>query len=221
MANGTDSGGSDLGRRIIEQRAQAGLTLAETADRAGMSQGYLSYLEASPMPNPTHATLTRLAAALGTDLGSLSGAGLYLPPGQRGAAKNPVLEKLTAEECRARIAPGGVGRFLFIERDRGPVAIPVNFRIDGDDVVFRTASHSALDEGVHGERVSFDVDHLDEAMGEGWSVLLTGTASVISDETELKRAEALDIEPWAGADRTVYVRMKVSQVSGRRIRVTG
>ena len=64
------------------------------------------------------------------------------------------------------------------------------------------------------------MDHLDDALGEGWSVLLTGTASVITDPAGLDRARALGIEPWAGGDRPVYVRMTVTQVTGRRIRVT-
>jgi nitroimidazol reductase NimA-like FMN-containing flavoprotein (pyridoxamine 5'-phosphate oxidase superfamily) len=143
-----------------------------------------------------------------------------MPPGQRSAAKNPVLNNLTPDECRQLVAAGGVGRFLFVESGRGPVAIPVNFRMDGDDVVFRTASEGSITEGLREEQVSFDVDHLDDALGEGWSVLLSGTASIITDPAGLDRAAALGIHPWAGGDRPVYVRITVKQLTGRRIRVT-
>ncbi len=64
------------------------------------------------------------------------------------------------------------------------------------------------------------MDHLDDALGEGWSVLLSGTASVITDPAGLDQAKALGIEPWAGGDRQTYVRIAVTQVTGRRIRVT-
>ena len=144
MAIVANPGGTDLGRRIAEQRVRAGLSILETAERAGMSADYLAYLESNPTPNPGQATLTRLAAALRATPGSLSGAGLNLPPGQRGAAKNPVLHALTEQECRAHIASGGVGRFLFVEPGRGPVAIPVNYQMDGDDVVFRTSGHTSI-----------------------------------------------------------------------------
>ena len=186
-----------------------------------MSADYLAYLESSPSPNPTQATLTRLAAALQATPGSLSGAGLNLSPGQRGAAKNPVLHALTEQECKAHIASGGVGRFLFVEPGRGPVATPVNYRMDGDDVVFRTSSHTSIADGVAEAIVSFDVDHLDDALSEGWSVLLTGTARIITDPAEVARVEALSVEPWAGGERDTYVRISASQATGRSIRVAG
>jgi transcriptional regulator with XRE-family HTH domain len=214
-------GGTDVGRRIREQRGRTGLSRAETAERAGLTPQYLIYLETSPDSSPTQATLIRLAAALGTSMSALSGAGLNLPPGQRGAATNPVLASLSADECRALIAPGGVGRVLYVEPGRGPAAVPVNFRMDGDDVVFRTGGGTRLADILLQASVSFDVDHLDEALGEGWSVLLTGTAGVITDPGELDRVSSLGIDPWAGGDRRTYIRLRVHQVTGRAIRVTG
>jgi transcriptional regulator with XRE-family HTH domain len=221
MAASIASGGTDIGRRVREQRDRVGLSRAETAERAGLAPQYLRYLETSPDCAPTQATLIRLAAALRTSVGALSGAGLNVPPGQRGAAANPVLVSLSADECSALVAPGGVGRLLFVEAGRGPVAIPVNYRMDGADVVFRTGGRTRLADSLGQASVSFDVDHFDEGISEGWSVLLTGTASVITEPSELDRARSLDIEPWAGGDRPTYVRLRVQQVTGRAIRATG
>lgn len=219
MGNGAESAGTDVGRRIAEQRSRAGLTVTEAAERAGMSPEYLAYLESSMTPNPSQAALMRLAAALDTTPGSLSGAGLNLPPGQRPAAKNALLDTMTLAECREHLADGGVGRFLFVEPGRGPVAILVNFRMDGDDIIFRTGIRGSVVAGVQERRVSFDVDHIDEALSEGWSVLVTGNARVICDPAELARVEALNIEPWPGSDKPVYVRLTASWTTGRRIRV--
>jgi len=221
MGNEADSSPTDLGRRIAEQRHRAGLTIDEAAERAGMSPGYLAYLESSSEPNASQASLTRLAAALDAPPSSLSGAGLNLPPGQRSAAHNAVLGDLTTDESRAHIASGGIGRFLFVDADRGPVAVPVNYKMDGTDVVFRTGPDTGVSEGVHQQRVSFDVDHFDDALGEGWSVLLSGAASIITEPADLARVKALGIEPWAGGDRNTYVRFTAHEVTGRRIRVTG
>jgi len=127
---------------------------------------------------------------------------------------------LTVAECRQHLTGGGVGRFLFVEPGRGPVAIPVNFGMDGDDVVFRTGSGGSVSAGLHERRVSFDVDHLDAALGEGWSVLVTGKAQVITDPAGRARAEALNIEPWAGGKKPIYVRLAARQITGRRIRIT-
>jgi transcriptional regulator with XRE-family HTH domain len=221
MANDAGTGATDLGRRIAEQREKAGLSRGEVAERAGMSESYLTYLETSSAPDPTHATLMRLAAALDTEPGALTGAAMNLPPGQRGAARNPVLLELSAADCKAYVAPGGIGRFLFDDAARGPLAFPVNYRTDGDDVVFRTDSAEIVTEGTRHQRVSFDVDHLDDALGEGWAVLMSGRAHVITDPAELDRARALGIEPWAGGDPQTFVKLVPSQISGRRIRVTG
>jgi transcriptional regulator with XRE-family HTH domain len=101
MSASIASGGTDIGRRIREQRERVGLSRAETAERAGLAPEYLVYLEVSPDCMPTQATLIRVAAALGTSVSALSGAGLNVPPGQRGVAANPVLTSLSADECQA------------------------------------------------------------------------------------------------------------------------
>lgn len=222
MVNDAGVPGTDVGTRIAEHRHRAGLTVEEAADRAGMSPEYLAYLESSSNPNPGKGALLRLAAALDTTPEALSGAGMQLPPGQRAAAGNAVLTDMTAAECRKHLASGGVGRFLFVEQGRGPVAIPVNFRMDGDDVIFRTSPDDGMAAAVQQQQhVSFDVDHIDDARSEGWSVLLTGTARIITDEAELDHVRALHVEPWAGGDRPAYVRLTPGQVTGRLIRTPG
>ncbi len=101
------------------------------------------------------------------------------------------------------------------------MAVPVNYRMDGDDVIFRTGSQTSAASGLSEAAVSFDVDHLDDAQSEGWSVLLTGTARLITDPAELHRVSALGVQPWAGGDRDDWVRLRPQQITGRSIRVTG
>jgi transcriptional regulator with XRE-family HTH domain len=221
MASDGGNGSSDLGRRIAEQCDRAGLTRAQVADRAGMAVSYLEYLETSRAPAPGWGALARLADALGTTAAALDGAGLYLPPGQRRAARLPVLEALTATECREYLSPGGVGRFLFAAA-RGPVAIPVNYLMLGEDIVFRTgATTSAVADTEQRPRVSFEVDHIDDAFGEGWSVLVSGEARLVREPDELAEVAALGIVPWAGGDRDTYVRIVSRDITGRRIRAPG
>jgi transcriptional regulator with XRE-family HTH domain len=212
------SGATDIGRRIREQRVRAGLSRAETAERASLAPQYLSYLETSADSAPTQATLIRLAAALGTSVAALSGAGVSVPPGQRSATANPVLTSLSVADCQALIARGGIGRVVFAEPGRRPVAIPVNYRMDGDDVVFRIDGGTRLADSLRQANVSFDVDQVDEALAEGWSVLLTGSVSVITEPEDLDHVRSLGIEPWAGGDRQTYVRLRPSEVTGRAIR---
>lgn len=216
---GSSQTASDLGRRVTEQRQRAGLSRAEAAERAGMAPSYLEYLETSSAPEPGAGALARLAAALGTTIGALTGAGMNLPPGQRRAARRPLLEVLSPADCRALLAPGGVGRFLFTAV-RGPVAIPVNYRMLGQDIVFRTSRASGAAAGAQLPQVSFDVDHIDDVLGEGWSVLVSGDAHVVIEAAELAEVTALGIMPWAGGERDTYVRLTAREITGRRIRAT-
>lgn len=159
-------GGTDLGRRIREHREHAGLTHEQTAARAAMAADYLAYLDTSLTPNPAPSAVARLAAALGTTPSALAGAGLGLPPGQRTAGEHPVMKALSGAECRDYLGIGGIGRLVSLDT-RGPVAIPVNYKMLGDDIAIRTAAQTSIADGADGRRVSFEVDHLDEDLGEG------------------------------------------------------
>jgi hypothetical protein len=68
--------------------------------------------------------------------------------------------------------------------------------------------------------VSFEVDRVDEAMSEGWSVLVTGRVRRVSPD-ELRQIEKLAVEPWAGGQRSVYLRLETHEVTGRRIQASG
>jgi transcriptional regulator with XRE-family HTH domain len=217
MPNNTGSYGGDLGRRIAEQRKHVGLGRAEAAASAGMAPGYLEYLETSPEPDPTSDALARLAKALGTTVSCLQGAGLSLPPGQRGDAGGRPAASLDTAQCREYLAPGGIGRFVFLS-GRGPAAVPVNFRMLADDIVFRTGSGTGLMAGTRQPQVSFEVDHIDDTLGEGWSVLVSGQASLVTAPAELDHIESLGIVPWAGGTRDACIRVSAHEITGRQIR---
>ena len=202
----------DLGRRVTERRLELGLSPEDVATRAGMSTTYLSALEASRSPELPRAALWRLAAALGTSVEFLTGSGMDEPPGRTEPMERPLLELLNADECRALVAPGGVGRVVF-SSDRGPVALPVNFRMLADTVVFRTAPHCDLLSTLSDEEISFEIDHLDEALTEGWSVLLTGKGRAVVESSDTSRLNRLESPP--GRRKTGYLRGSRSH-SGHR-----
>jgi transcriptional regulator with XRE-family HTH domain len=207
----------DLGRRVSERRHELGLSTEQVALRAGMDPSYLGSLEQDPAPQLSREGLWRLAAALGTTVDDLAGAGTQEPPGRTEPSTRAVLTTLDPDECRRLIAAGGVGRVVFTE-SRGPVALPVNFRTLGSDIVLRTEPDATLVSSVAAGRVSFEVDHLDDALAEGWSVLATGNGHEVVEAAELALVRALGDVPWAGGDRATFVRIVPDEVTGRRIR---
>ncbi|MDF5754280.1 pyridoxamine 5'-phosphate oxidase family protein [Spongiactinospora sp. TRM90649] len=211
----------DLGRRIAHHRNESGLSRDEVAARTGVDAGYVEYLEETTA-RPTDGMLLKIARALGTTPEELLGGELEHPPGGGGPAREPVLTALTEQECLRLIAPGGVGRIAFDGRT-GITVIPVNYRTgDGGAVVFRTRYGGVIDEdlrtGLEGVefKIAFEVDRIDEAHSAGWSVLIQGPIHHIT-EAELAGVTGLGVEPWAGGERDLYVRIAPHRVTGRRI----
>ncbi|GGZ19499.1 helix-turn-helix domain-containing protein [Streptomyces poonensis] len=206
----------DLGRRIAQCRTELGVTREETAARAGMATGYLQHLEEHPTASPEAAVLLRLAGALETTVKHLTGGDTELPPGLGQAARTPEFTELTEEECRALLSTHGVGR-LAVYTLPGPVIVPVNYSVVDGAIVLRTAPGSTPSQAV-GRQVGFEVDHIDEAFSEGWSVLVRGRAWAVTDPAEKARLAARAYStPWAGGRREQWLRIEPVIVTGRRI----
>jgi transcriptional regulator with XRE-family HTH domain len=205
----------ELGRRISRKRADLNLSRRQLAELAGLSLPYLQYLETQPA-RPTQAALRQLAAALQTTPGMLLGVGTGRPAGLTGPFGHPVLQTLTAAECYELLSPAGVGRVAFTTAD-GPVALPVNYAMVRQTVIFRTAPDTLL-AGCLDCPAGFEVDRLDEALSQGWSVLVTGHAVRVTSEAEVCQLEQhAHVRPWAGGARDVYVRIIPRKITGRRI----
>jgi pyridoxamine 5'-phosphate oxidase-like protein len=133
-----------------------------------------------------------------------------------GSAGQHALQTLSPAECFGLLEPGGVGRVGFAAAD-GIMILPVNFAVTRKTIVFRTAPDTLLAVYADG-RVSFQADQLDEALHEGWSVLVHGHARKITDEREVKQLEdGTRLAPWAAGPRDVYVRITPTRISGRRL----
>ncbi len=138
------------------------------------------------------------------------------PPAPGPAANAGALRTLSPAECLDLLEPGGVGRVGFTSAGE-VMMLPVNFAVTGKTIIFRTAPDTLL--ALYADtQVSFEVDHINEALHDGWSVLMRGHAREVTDEREVKHLEdGAHPEPWAGGARDVYVRITPTRISGRRI----
>jgi nitroimidazol reductase NimA-like FMN-containing flavoprotein (pyridoxamine 5'-phosphate oxidase superfamily) len=126
------------------------------------------------------------------------------------------LRTISPTECLDLLELGGVGRVGFTTAE-GVMMLPVNFAVSGRAIVFRTAPDTLLALHATGH-LSFQVDHFDEALHEGWSVLVQGHGHEVTDDREVTRLEASTrLQPWAPGARDVYVRITPTQISGRSI----
>jgi len=203
----------DLARRVTHRRNELGLSTEELARRAGVDAWFLAYFEQSSDTTLSAGALLRLAVALDTTPYTLEGGQVDRPPGEGHAGPYPMLESLTAQQCEDHLAAGGIGRIV-LSTSAGPVAYPVNFVFIDRAVIFRTSD--AMTDSIGGV-VAFEVDHIDDAMSEGWSVLVRGHARLIEDPQERQAIALLDLEPWAGGARLNLIGIVPFEMTGRVI----
>jgi uncharacterized protein len=125
-------------------------------------------------------------------------------------------QELTKSECFGLLSGEGLGRVAVVD-DQGPVIFPVNFVLDRHMVVFRTDEGTKLGAAASGGRVAFEVDGADEAAHTGWSVVVRGEATEVTDPAELARLRKLRLSPWAPGAKSRYVRILPVKLTGRRI----
>jgi len=127
------------------------------------------------------------------------------------------LEILHLGDCYTLLESAPVGRIGFLAGGE-VVILPVNFLMDGQDVVFRTAAGAKLSAVEVGQYVSFEVDEFDRAAATGWSVLVNGLAELVDTDAEAARLDELGLASWGGRgpDR-VWIRIRPTSISGRRI----
>ena len=94
------------------------------------------------------------------------------------------LEVLDRDECLRLLAVATLGRIGFTSGAL-PTVLPVNFHLDGERILVRTARGSTLEAALRNVVVAFEVDDFDPIEHAGWSVAVTGVATEVGEPTEL------------------------------------
>lgn len=118
-------------------------------------------------------------------------------------------------ECIELLASHRVGRIVFAD-DGGPTTLPVNYALDGRDVLIATSPYGAIAAWAPTKRVSFEIDEIDPLREAGWSVILRGRA-----EEALYLDVPVDPDdlpyPWAEGSRHFTLRIRADSITGRRL----
>lgn len=125
------------------------------------------------------------------------------------------LAVLSRAECLELMASQRVGRFCYVARAGVPDVVPVNYALEGHDIVIRTGPGPKLQAAEREDLVAFEVDHIDEDGQRGWSVVVHGRAVALS-HAEQKNLST-DALPWAHGPRSHVIRIRASRVTGRRL----
>ena len=135
----------------------------------------------------------------------------------------PVIVEMDETECLRLVAAHEVGRIAYAGRF-GPTVLPVNYRLYEGSIVFRTGQDSPMDEDLRTGianaeyKIAFEIDELDPATREGWSVLIHGPAHHVTSQEEREAVARAGVTPWAGGAKEQYIRILPTRVTGRHIR---
>ena len=91
---------------------------------------------------------------------------------------------------------------------------PVNFVTQRGTVLFRTAEGSKLFSAAVSDEVLFEAD--DYTSSTGWSVIVRGTAEVLSGASQIEEAEQAALLPWVATTKLRYVRITPTVTTGRQ-----
>jgi uncharacterized protein len=117
--------------------------------------------------------------------------------------------------CWAHLRSQDLGR-LGVTLDGQPLVFPVNYAVNKQEIVFRTAPGTMLQRAL-GTRACFEIDHHDSGSREGWSVMAIGTLEDVTDSTDAhsQSLRGLPVRPLAPGPRPHWVVLRVSEVTGR------
>src|SRR5206468_7489972 len=97
------------------------------------------------------------------------------------------LEILSADQCRDLLRRAAVGR-VAVTVAALPAIFPVNYAVIDDEIVFLTGEGTKLRAALERAVVAFQIAHINESTGSGWSVMAVGLAEEITNPEEFSAA---------------------------------
>lgn len=130
-------------------------------------------------------------------------------------------EIIPLAQCVHRLEAKEVGRIAFVRAQQIHL-YPINYAWDGEAIVFRCSPASPIADSI-GKEAVIEVDHIDEREHAGWSVIARGTPVFVDPEETpdlMRRLKSLSLYPWAEGDKSVWIRMFPSPLTGRVVKRT-
>ena len=131
---------------------------------------------------------------------------------------DPVVKDLDPDECWTLLRKHRLGRLALVVDGR-PEIFPVNYAAGEGAIVIRTQPGTKLTQGPD-RVVAFEVDGYDRSTGVGWSVVVVGPVSDITEVPD-ERSQALrrlPIETAVPGVRVHWLAIAADRLTGRSFR---
>ena len=126
------------------------------------------------------------------------------------------LRVLGHAECVERLRSQAFGR-VGVSIGALPTVLPVNYRLVGDRIVFRTSAGTKLEAAAAGAVIAFEIDEHDPLTHTGWSVVAIGPARMVTDPAEMEVYERAGVPRWAPGPDDRFVTLETGLVFGRQL----
>jgi uncharacterized protein len=126
------------------------------------------------------------------------------------------MDALDPDVCWRLIARTRFGRVAFVI-DGQPGVLPVNCGVLNRQIVFRTGSETTLGAMEDRSAVVFETDHTDAVAEAGWSVVVKGHLSRVTDADELAMVAEFELHPWAPGVKDRWMKIVSTEVTGRSV----
>ncbi len=130
------------------------------------------------------------------------------------------MQILSEAECHDLLAGEQVGRLAVAPGGR-PDIFPINYLFGDGTILFRTAEGSKLTSVVVNQAVAFEIDGYDAESNEAWSVVVVGSARLVSSDDEAALMEDLPLFPWNTTPKYHFVEVTPTQVTSRQFVAEG
>ncbi|MDO5627016.1 MAG: pyridoxamine 5'-phosphate oxidase family protein [Mobilicoccus sp.] len=121
----------------------------------------------------------------------------------------------TRDECFELLRKEEFGRLAFTLDGEAHI-VPINYAVDGERLVFRTAEGNKLTAILAGSSVAFEIDDISSEWAA--SVIVRGVAAELPPE-EARWADQLRLRPWLRSDKQHVVAITPTEISGLRFRL--
>ena len=125
-----------------------------------------------------------------------------------------LLKQLSVPESLRLLGTVSLGRIVFTDHAL-PAIRPVNHILDAQDVVIRSHLGASVVAAARlGVVVAYEADTIDPTDHVGWSVIVTGTATLVIDPDEIARYQRL-LRPWVdGPAMEQVIRIRSDLITG-------
>jgi hypothetical protein len=127
------------------------------------------------------------------------------------------MEELTRPEALQLLGTVPVGRIVFTHHAL-PAIRPVNHVVHADTIIIRATMGAAITTlaGDRGMVVAYEADALDPARQLGWSVIVVGTARLMTDKIVAERYRQR-LQPWVAGTSDDVISISMDMIRGYRL----